>query len=152
MSKKWININENCKTVEHRIDWQRSIELLEIYGLRESSAKSLLGYDFVVADGEFYVPMGFESILASDKYGYGYVNVVVEVVGSKVRLPIENKHGITIRELANYLNEIEWENSSGEPFEVWIMGKDSTVSNLCVGISPLNRGEDGFDLMLEIKK
>lgn len=60
----------------------------------------------------------------------------------------EFKKGLTIRELKEAIKDWPEENKYGEPYEVWIE-TGYGMSSIVTRIVPLNKREDGADIILE---
>ena len=59
---------------------------------------------------------------------------------------IENKNGITIKQLKELVKDLPEQDEYGDDFELWVMNKDGNTSNIAKSIMQLNRG----DLIVEI--
>jgi broad-specificity NMP kinase len=59
---------------------------------------------------------------------------------------IENKNGITIKQLKELVKDLPEQDEYGDDFELWVMDKDGHTSNIAKSIMQLNRG----DLIVEI--
>ena len=64
----------------------------------------------------------------------------------------ENDNGVTVAELKKWLEGCPDTNSyTGNPCEVWV-GSGDGLSNQCVELCPLNKREEGHDIILEIRE
>jgi len=64
---------------------------------------------------------------------------------------ISTPNGMTIKELKKYLEGLRETNSSGEDFEVWF-STEPGISNLVKSIWPLNKRDEGSDLLLSTEE
>ena len=61
--------------------------------------------------------------------------------------PLENKKGITIKQLKYLVKDLPEQDENGEDFELWVMNTDgSSLSNVATSIIQLNSG----DLIIDI--
>jgi len=62
----------------------------------------------------------------------------------------KNTNGITIKQLKDLVKDLPEKNINGEDYEVWIESDDGSHSNVAKEIWPLNKREEGQDIIIKI--
>lgn len=62
---------------------------------------------------------------------------------------LENNNGVTVAELKKLVKDLPEVDADGDPFEIWLGSDDNRHSNVCKAIWPLNKRDDGQDIILE---
>lgn len=57
-------------------------------------------------------------------------------------------NGLTVKELKKVIEKWPDFDTDGQPYEVWVGKKDDMLSNVIVELWPLNKNEDGADILL----